>query len=546
MEKPTTENQFLEEHGREVQSNAVQDSGRGILEIDGNSLTLDKINYFLKHNPKVVIARHALDEIQKTRKLVEKWIEEEQVIYGVTTGFGEFANVSISREDLATLQENLILSHSAGCGDPLPPFIVKVMMLLRANALAKGYSGIRPETLKLLIDMMNNNILPVIPSQGSVGSSGDLVQLSHLVLPMIGRGRVWVTSDMALHDTTCLKIYEPAEALKKFGLHPVSLEAKEGLALINGTQMMTSFAACICIEARDIIKTADISAAMSHEALKGTDKAYDLKLHNLRPYPGQITTAKNMLALIKDSGIRKSHIVGDKKVQDAYSLRCIPQIHGASRDAIDYVCSRIEIEINSANDNPLIFPESHEHIEGGNFHGQPVALPMDFMAIALSELANVSERRVERMVNGALSGLPRFLAKNGGLNSGLMIAQYTAASLVSENKVLAHPASVDSIPTSANQEDHNSMGSIAAQKCYKILQNVRNVLAIELLTAAQAIEFHKPLNCGAGTAIAYEKIREKVPPLEKDRIIHQDIQEVLKLIKDRSLLNAVEEKVEIA
>ncbi len=277
--------------------------------------------------------------------------------------------------------------------------------------------------------------------------------------------------------------------------------------------MMTAFASYISIQAKKLIKLADMSAAISHEALRATDKAFDKRIHELRPFPGQITTAKNILKLIHNSEIRNSHLKNDPRVQDAYSIRCVPQIHGASSDAIDYVVSRVEIEINSVNDNPIIFPETEEHIEGGNFHGQSMALAMDFMSIALSELANVSERRIERMVNGALSGLPRFLAVEGGLNSGLMIAQYTAASLVSENKVLAHPASVDSIPTSANQEDHNSMGSIAAQKCYKIMQNLQNVLAIEFLTAAQAVEFLKPLKCGEGTSIIYKKIREVVDPL---------------------------------
>lgn len=308
---------------------------------------------------------------------------------------------------------------------------------------------------------------------------------------------------------------------------------------------MTSFASYIAIQAKKLIKTADISAALTHEALRATDRAFDHKLHELRPYPGQIETAQNMLSLIEGSEIRKSHIAGDKRVQDAYSLRCIPQIHGASRDAINYVCSRVEIEINSANDNPLIFPEEEEHIEGGNFHGQPMALPMDFMSIALSELANASERRIERMVNGALSGLPRFLATNGGLNSGLMIAQYTAASLVSENKVLSHPASVDSIPTSANQEDHNSMGSIAAQKCFRVMQNLQSVLAIELLTASQAIEFHKPLKCGTGTAIAYNEVRKVVPPMERDRVLYDDVQKVLSLIRSDTVLNSVEAKVKL-
>ncbi|RJP66039.1 MAG: histidine ammonia-lyase [Ignavibacteriales bacterium] len=520
-----------------------------ILKIDGNSLSLKKIELFLNNNLLVELTPEAKKRINKSRALVEKWIKEDKVIYGVTTGFGEFANVKISPEDLEKLQENLILSHAVGTGEFLPPHIVKIMMLLRVNALAKGYSGIRLSTAQLLIDMMNNNVIPVIPSQGSVGSSGDLVQLSHLVLAMIGKGRCWIMVDgrwlMENGKRKNEKIYSAKVALNKFNLNPVKLGAKEGLALINGTQMMTSFAAYVCIRAKKLNKIADISAALSLEALRGTDKAFDSKLHELRPYNGQITTARNLLALIKSSEIRKSHIENDLRVQDAYSLRCIPQIHGASRDAIDYVCSRVEIEINSANDNPLIFPDTEEHIEGGNFHGQPMALAMDFMGIALSELANVSERRTERMVNGALSGLPRFLAKKGGLNSGLMIAQYTAASLVSENKVLAHPASVDSIPTSANQEDHNSMGSIASQKCYRIMNNLQSVLSIELLTGAQGVEFHKPLKCGQGTEAAYKEIRKVVAPMNEDRILYDDVQNVLGLVKNDLLLNSVESKIKL-
>lgn len=519
---------------------------RKILKVDGNSLSLEKIEFFLKENPEIVLTPEAVSRVKKARNLIEKWIKEDKVIYGVTTGFGEFANVKISKEDLEKLQENLILSHAVGTGENLPPFIVKIMMLLRVNALAKGHSGIRLSTLNLLIDMMNNNIIPVVPSQGSVGSSGDLVQLSHLVLAMIGKGRVQVIQDINSPDAHTAKIIPSGQMLKKKGLLPVKLSAKEGLALINGTQMMTSFAAYNCINAKKLIKLADMSAALSVEALRGTDRAFDKKLHNLRPYNGQITTAQNMLELMKNSQIRVSHLTGDTRVQDAYSLRCIPQIHGASRDAIDYVCSRVEIEINSANDNPLIFPDEEEHIEGGNFHGQPMALAMDFLSIALSELANVSERRTERLVNGALSGLPRFLARNGGLNSGLMIAQYTAASLVSENKVLAHPASVDSIPTSANQEDHNSMGSIAAQKCYRIMKNVQSVLAIELLTAAQGLEFHKPLKCGRGTSVIYDQIRKVVPPLEEDRILYNDVQSVLQLVQEDVLIKAVAEKCKVA
>ncbi len=513
--------------------------------VDGKSLTLEQIESFLHENPEIILSNESLKKIKKSRDLVEKWVNKGESIYGVTTGFGEFSNVKISKENIEKLQKNLILSHAVGCGENLSPMIVKIMMLLRLNALARGYSGIRLETLDLLIKMMKYNIIPVVPSQGSVGSSGDLVQLSHLVLAMIGKGRVQIVKDVTNENAASARIISASAGLRKYKLKPVTLQAKEGLALINGTQMMTSFAAFISIRARKLIKLADISASLSHEALRATDKAFDPKLHRLRPFQGQITTAKNVLSLIKNSNIRKSHLNGDTRVQDAYSIRCVPQIHGASRDAIDYVCSRVKIEINSVNDNPIIFPDTEEHIEGGNFHGQSMALAMDFMGIALSELANVSERRVERMVNGALSGLPRFLANNGGLNSGLMIAQYTAASLVSENKVLAHPASVDSIPTSANQEDHNSMGSIAAQKCYRIMQNLENVLAIELMTAAQALEFLKPHKPGIGTSAAYNEIRKTIKPLDEDRLLFNDVKKVADLIKRDVLLNAVEKTVKL-
>jgi len=308
---------------------------------------------------------------------------------------------------------------------------------------------------------------------------------------------------------------------------------------------MTAFAVYNCIHAKRIAKLSDISGALTHEALRATDKAYDSRLHALRPYLGQINSAKNMLTLLNKSEIRDSHIENDPRVQDSYSLRCIPQVHGASRDAIDYVCSKVEIEINSANDNPLIFPNEGDHLEGGNFHGQPMALAMDFLGIALSELANISERRTERLVNGSLSMLPRFLARNGGINSGLMIVQYTAASLVSENKVLAHPASVDSIPTSANQEDHNSMGSIAARKCFQILKNVQKVLAIEIFAACQGIEFLKPLKCGVGTSLVYNKVREFIKPLNDDRELHKDLEVIIKLVEENTLLETLENKIKL-
>lgn len=521
-----------------------------MLVLNGNSLSISNLySTAINSKTKISLAPSAKKAMQRSRSLVEKWLASDEVIYGVTTGFGEFANVRIPHDKIEQLQTNLIMSHAAGAGDPLPPEVVRAMMILRINALAKGFSGIRPETVEFIVKFFNAGLVPVVPSQGSVGSSGDLVQLAHLVLSFMGKGKT-INSEQST-------IINSLAALKKAKLQPLTLTAKEGLALINGTQMMTAFATLIIHESLQLMKLADISCALSVEALKGTDTAFDERIHKLRPYKGQLASAKNLRNLMTHSEIRESHRHNDDRVQDAYSLRCAPQVHGASRDALEYVASKVEIEINSANDNPLIFPNEKparseakhqhrvggQHLEGGNFHGQPMALAMDFAAIALSELANISERRTERMVNGALSRLPRFLTTNGGLNSGLMIAQYTAASLVSENKVLSHPASVDSIPTSANQEDHNSMGSIAAQKCWRVLKNAQTVIAIELMTAAQGIDFHSPLKCGKGTDAAYQTIRKTIPHLEEDRILHDDIQKALGLVKDGSVLKSVEKKI---
>mgnify|MGYP000420335262 CR=1 FL=1 len=504
-----------------------------MLILNGNSLTIEKLYNAATTTEKIALSPSAKKAMQKSRTLVEEWLEKKEIIYGVTTGFGEFSNVHIPFDKIEQLQENLIMSHAAGTGEPLSPEIVRAMLILRINALAKGFSGIRPSTVEFMIKFFNAGIIPVVPSQGSVGSSGDLVQLAHLVLAMLGKSTVYYQS----------KIISSSVALKKAKLQPLKLSAKEGLALINGTQMMTAFAGLIMYEALQLRKLADISAALSVEALRGTDTAFDERIHNLRPYKGQRECAKNLRVLMQDSEIRESHRYNDERVQDAYSLRCIPQVHGASRDALEYGEKIVSIEINSANDNPLIFPKEKQHLEGGNFHGQPIALVMDFVGIALAEFANISERRIERMVNGALSGLPRFLAKDGGLNSGMMIAQYTAASLVSENKVLAHPASVDSIPTSANQEDHNSMGSIAAQKCWRILKNVQTVIAIEMLCAAQGVDFHSPLKCGKGTNAAYKLIRKNISFLEKDRILHFDIEKIKRVISEPSFISSVEKVV---
>ncbi|MEN3038402.1 MAG: histidine ammonia-lyase [Candidatus Kryptonium sp.] len=516
-----------------------------LIVIDGETLTPEKVFEVAVNFAPVKLSPNAISKIQKSRKLVESWVEKNETIYGVTTGFGDFATVRIEKDQIEKLQRNLIFSHSAGAGEPLPPEVVRAMMLLRANALAKGYSGVRVETINMLIDFLNYRITPIIPSQGSVGSSGDLVQLAHLVLAMMGKGDVWIVEDF-----NHLKKVKASIALKKFGLKPIELSAKEGLALINGTQMMTAFACLIVKQAKDLCKIADIAASLSIEALKGTDRAFDERIHKLRPYQGQQKVARNILRMMKNSEIRLSHLYDDPRVQDAYSLRCVPQIHGASRDAIDYVYNIVSIEINSATDNPLIFPEDGIHLEGGNFHGQPIALAMDFIAIALSELANVSERRIERLVNSQLSGLPKFLTTQGGLNSGLMIAQYTAASLVSENKVLSHPASVDSIPTSANQEDHNSMGSISAQKAYRVLKNVQTVIAIELMCAAQGIDFAKVdpktgriMKCGVGSQTAYEFIRRKIKHLDEDRILHDDIIKALEIVKTGEIIKVVEDAI---
>jgi len=511
--------------------------------LDGNSLTIPAVYHIAVESAGVGVSPKARRNVKASRQLVDKWVRQDETVYGVTTGFGEFSNVRIKAWDLEQLQENLILSHAAGAGDPLPPEIVRAMMLLRINALAKGYSGIRQETLDLLVQMLNRNIVPVIPSQGSVGSSGDLVQLSHLVLAMIGRGTVWQNSGSKTRQISSLA------ALKANRLRPVRLGAKEGLALINGTQMMCAYAALAVFEAQRLSTVADIAASITIDALRGSDTPFDERIHRLRPHPGQVAVARNIRQLMKNSEIRESHRRGDPRVQDAYSIRCIPQVHGASRDAIAYAGQVTSVEINSATDNPLIFPKDGIHLEGGNFHGQPIALAMDFLAIALAELGSIAERRIERLVNGSLSGLPRFLTQNGGLHSGLMIAQYTAASIVSENKVLCHPGSVDSIPTSANQEDHNSMGSISAQKAWRVLKNVQTILAIELLCASQGLDFARlykgepALKAGKGVEAAFRIVRSLVPFLDRDRILHNDIQRLLKLTRSDDLVSGVQRAI---
>ena len=503
--------------------------------IDGRNLSVEQVERASRESgTQLELSSEARDRMARSRSAVERWVEEERVIYGVTTGFGEFANVSISRQQIEQLQSNLIRSHSVGAGESLSPEIVRAMMILRVNALASGFSGIRLDVVETFIGMIRHDILPVVPSQGSVGSSGDLVPLAHLVLGAMGEG------DVLYHGS----VQKAADALAACSLEPVRLKAKEGLALINGTQYMTAFGSIVLARAHRLLRSADIVAALSVEALRGTDRAYDQRLHAARPHPGQQRVAANMRFLMEGSEIRESHRTGDDRIQDAYSLRCIPQVHGACRDAIDYVDGAMSIEINSATDNPLIFPEQDDHVEGGNFHGEPVALPLDMLGIALSEVANISERRTERLVNGSLSRLPRFLTKRGGLNSGYMIAQYTAAAIVSENKVLAHPASVDSIPTSANQEDHNSMGSIAAKKALTILENVEKVLAVEYLCAAQGIDLLEPLKPGRALLPVHEALREHVAVLEDDRVLHDDLVHATRLIRDADPVRLVGDRLQ--
>jgi histidine ammonia-lyase len=498
-------------------------------EIDGRNLTVENSIEAGRRKVKLRLSRESAEKVKSARKLVDKWIKNNEIVYGITTGFGEFKDVRIGQKDTEKLQINLLLSHSAGVGSQIPSDIVKLMLLFRINSLAKGHSGVRLKLLQHLIKIYNNDIIPVIPSQGSVGSSGDLSPLSHLSLVLIGKGKCYYKGNIIKSD----------KALRLAGLKPIRLSAKEGLALTNGTQMMSAYLSKSLNESIYLSKVSDVAAGFSLEALKGTDKAYSDKLQKVRPHPGQIVTARNLRKLLRRSEIMKSHIDCDK-VQDAYSTRCVPQVHGAVKDTINFVKRVLETEINSATDNPLIFPETGEHIEGGNFHGEPLALAADYLAIAVSELGNISERRTYRLTDGTLSGLPRFLIKNGGINSGLMISQYTAASLASENKVLCHPASVDSIPTSASQEDHNSMGSISARKCYEVINNVKKIIAIEFLCASQALEFLKPLNPGIGIKKGYDIIRKQIKPIENDVIISDKIEKIYKIIFESDILKEIE------
>ncbi|KON66640.1 histidine ammonia-lyase [Peribacillus butanolivorans] len=490
------------------------------IQIDGNSLTYDQIHQVIHEGYSVKISSDALENIKKSRNIVEESIINNKVIYGVNTGFGKFSDTVISKDDLADLQINLIRSHACALGEPFSLEVSKVMLLLRANALAKGFSGIRLETLQLLIDCLNHNIAPVIPSQGSLGASGDLAPLSHLALLLVGEGEAIYNGEKM----------SGGEALKQAGLEPIKLQAKEGLALINGTQAMTAVGVVAYMEAQELADLADGIAALTLEGLQGIVDAFTPESHSVRPYPEQQKVAGRILSYLEGSQLTTTQ--GQIRVQDAYSLRCIPQVHGAVQQVLNYVKEKLTIEINSATDNPLIFSDSGKVISGGNFHGQPIAFAMDFLGIAMSEIASISERRIERLVNPQLNDLPAFLSPDPGLQSGLMITQYAAASLVSENKTLAHPSSVDSIPSSANQEDHVSMGTTAARHAYQIIQNSRKVLAIEAICAAQAADFRGSNKLAPETKRVYSKIREAVPTITQDRIFSLDIERLAKLLKE--------------
>ncbi|MFA9423675.1 MAG: histidine ammonia-lyase [Sedimentibacter sp.] len=498
--------------------------------ITGSTLTLEEIVKVCRNNCEVELSKAAVEEILASRKIVDDFVENGDVVYGITTGFGKFSDVSITKEESKLLQKNLIITHAVGAGKPFDTEVVRGIILLRINNLAKGYSGAKLETIQTMIEMLNKKVHPVVPQKGSLGASGDLAPLAHMVLPMIGLG-------IAEYDGETMP---GGEAMKKAGITIIELTAKEGLALINGTQVMTAVGALTVYDAINLVKISDIAACLSFEAQNGIVNALDYRIHELRPHKGQMDSARIMLQLL--SGSKMTTTQGEIRVQDAYSLRCTPQVHGASKDAINYVREKVEIEINSVTDNPIIFPETREGISGGNFHGQPMALSFDFLGIALAEIASISERRLERLVNPSLSGLPAFLVEHGGINSGFMIVQYSAAALVSENKILAHPASVDSIPSSANQEDHVSMGTIAARKAREIMENVRRVLAMEIMCACQGIDLRGNKGLGIGTLPAYDAVRALVSVLKADRPLYEDINKCEKLIIDGIIIKAVEEK----
>lgn len=497
--------------------------------LDGKSLDLDTFIQVARFKEEVAISEDSKKLVIKARKFVEEVVEKEQPVYGINTGFGKLSDVSVDKEDVSKLQENLLMSHACGVGSPFSDEIVRGMMVLRINALIKGYSGIRLEVLEKMVEMLNKDVNPVVFEKGSLGASGDLAPLSHMCLPIIGKGEVYYKGKRM----NTLDAFIKAEILPMEGL-----QAKEGLSLINGTQAMTSVGAITLYDAMHLIKLCNVALGMTMESLRGIIDAFDPRVHEVRGQIGQKIIAKEVLEILENS--KNTTHQGENHVQDAYSIRCAPQVHGASLDAMMFVKEKIEIEMNAVTDNPIILTEDGLAISAGNFHGQPLALVFDYLGIAIAELANISERRLERLVNPQLSdGLPAFLVTNPGINSGFMIVQYSAASLVSENKVLAHPASVDSIPSSANQEDHVSMGTIGARKAKEILKNSRQVIAMELLAGCQAMDLRGDNGLGKSTKKAYTKIREYAQFIENDEIMYHSIHTINDLIESDELYDFI-------
>jgi histidine ammonia-lyase len=493
-----------------------------MLELDGQQLTLEEVARVARGEERVSLAASARERMSASRRVVERIVEESRVVYGVNTGFGKLSDVTVPAEELRELQLNLVRSHSCGVGQPLSEDETRAMMLLRANVLALGFSGARAVVVETLLAMLERGLRPVIPEKGSVGASGDLAPLSHLALCAVGEGEAFFKGERMAGG----------EALRRAEIVPLRLEAKEGLALLNGTQAMTAVGALALERGLRLARTADVSGAMSLEALKGTPAAFDERIHRARPHRGQVESAAHLRALMQDSEIRASHVEGDPRVQDAYSLRCMPQVHGAVRDAFAHARSSVEIETGGATDNPLVFADTGDVISGGNFHGAPLALAFDYSAIALVHLGNIVERRIDRLVNpDENEGLPAFLTAHAGVESGYMVTQIVAVALLNECKVLAHPASVDNLPTDGGKEDHVSMGMTAALKLRRIVENVEAVVAIELLAAAEALEYRAPLRPGRGARRAYEALRAHAPRLTRDRSLSPDIERVASALR---------------
>jgi histidine ammonia-lyase len=503
------------------------------ISIDGSSLTLDEVLSVALEGNKVVLDSRARERVNKSRNTLERLIESGQVMYGVNTGFGRFAEIIIPRKEIRALQKNIVLSHAAGVGEPLPEQTVRAVMLLKANALAAGFSGVRCQVIETLVEMLNGNVHPVIPSQGSVGASGDLAPLAHMTLVVLGLGRArYQGREMA-----------GKRALAGAGITPLELEAKEGLALLNGTQVMAATGVMALHRADTLFRSADAIAALTVEALSGNRVPYDPRIHKVRCQKGQEKVAANMRMLLEGSEILRERPV--HRVQEPYSQRCIPQVHGAGRDGLEFVRSILERELNGVTDNPLVFDEAGEVLSGGNFHGEPLALAMDVLAITLCSLAGISERRIAYMMDGEVSGLPGFLSPKQGVCSGFMIAQVSAASLVSDNKGLAHPASADSVPTSANQEDYVSMGMGAALKCIRTVENAERVLAIELMCSAQGVDMRRPLLPSPPLQTLHRAFRQMVKPLDGDRVLSDDIEKAADFIRSRKMLHSLPKTLHI-